>query len=258
LIILIFLLPLAIYSFILATLNRGKRSVLVSGPWDMAGVLFGVSGFLIVGGPAALSSMYDQWRLFWLIGSYHRLREIRADWYGWLLLFAAYFIFMLTLSAWLIVQARFRTSVYNVDTGRFEQFLFRALDRIGCTWTPMRARNIILGSVSSESAGDERADSASVAASAASATQASPLAVQAFAAPILQWRPFEWGYHVALIWQGVDDDLRRQIEDGLAEELRCAIPLANPFGKFFLTFTVLSSLPIFLTAGALVALRYLR
>jgi hypothetical protein len=43
-------LPLAVYLLVLAWINRGRRALMVSGPWDFAGILFAASGFLLFGG----------------------------------------------------------------------------------------------------------------------------------------------------------------------------------------------------------------
>ena len=57
--VLVFLFPLAIYCLIVSLLNRRPRPVMVSGTWDFAGVLFAVSGFLLLGGPVMLTSLSE-------------------------------------------------------------------------------------------------------------------------------------------------------------------------------------------------------
>src|SRR5277367_1951255 len=79
LIFMVFFLPLSLYFFYLAALNRAPRAVIVSGVWDTVGVLGALSGFLLIGGPAILSGLYEQWRISWLLGNFQRLREIRGD-----------------------------------------------------------------------------------------------------------------------------------------------------------------------------------
>ena len=68
-ILLAFLLPFSIYLLLLGNLNRRPHPVLVPGTWDFAGVLFAASGFLLVVGPAVISSGSEGWRMFWLFGA---------------------------------------------------------------------------------------------------------------------------------------------------------------------------------------------
>ena len=63
-----FLFPLTIYLFVLGLINRRRGPLLVSGPWDFAGVLFAASGFLLVVGPSILAGMGDRWRVVRLAG----------------------------------------------------------------------------------------------------------------------------------------------------------------------------------------------
>ncbi len=102
----VFFLPLSLYCFYLAALNRSPRAVILSGVWDVVGVLGALSGFLLFGGPAILSGLYEQWRISWLLGNFERLREIRGDWHGWIMLFGAYFVAVLTFASWFIMQAQ--------------------------------------------------------------------------------------------------------------------------------------------------------
>ena len=63
-----FFVPLAIYLLVLGHINRQPRPLIISGIYDFAGLLFAVSGFLLCGGPAVLSSLNERWRMFWLLG----------------------------------------------------------------------------------------------------------------------------------------------------------------------------------------------
>jgi hypothetical protein len=227
LIFLVFFLPLSLYFFFLAALNRAPRAVMISGVWDVVGVLGALSGFLLVGGPAILSGLYEQWRMSWLLGSVSRLGELRGDWNGWILLFAAYFIGVITFAAWFILQARNRTSVYNVDAREFEQVLRRALDESSVVWKLEGQRNLNLQTGSAQPA-------------------------------TLRWQPFPALQHVSLNWENVSADQRDEIESRLEEILGLVRPPDNPAAGWF--FTCASMLLLFsvLTLGAIVALRLLR
>src|SRR5205085_9151174 len=62
------LFPIAIYLSVLGWINRRARGLLISGPWDFAGILFAASGFLFLGGPTLLGTVMqtDLWRDFWV------------------------------------------------------------------------------------------------------------------------------------------------------------------------------------------------
>ena len=224
---LVFFLPLSLYFFYLSALNRAPRAVVISGVWDVVGVLGALSGFLLIGGPAILSGLYEQWRMTWLLGSTYRLGELRSDWNGWIMFFAAYFVGVLTFAAWFILQARNRTSVYNVDAREFDQVLRRALDESSVAWKLEGHRQLHL-------------------------QMGSPQPAR------LRWHPFSPLQHVSLSWANVSAGQREEIETRMVEILRFIRPPDNPAAGWF--FTCASMLLLFsvLTLGALVALRLLR
>ncbi|MBI1917544.1 MAG: hypothetical protein HYS12_22835 [Planctomycetes bacterium] len=127
-----FLLPLAVYLVVLAHINRRPRAVLVSGPWDFAGLLFAASGFLLLGGPALLSSLSlnETWRRFWLfakdepgITQDDLLLTVR------IVLFALYFVLVVGGAAFLLWRRRRMTAIYNVDPAVVETVLGQVLER---------------------------------------------------------------------------------------------------------------------------------
>ena len=142
-IIVAFLLPLALYFLALAWVNRRPRPVVVAGTWDFVGVLFAVSGFLLFGGPAVLSSLSERWRTVWLLGEtsplpagLDRYREV------WLLVAAAYFLLVVVGSAVVLAGRRRLTCVYNVDPADVEATLDDACRRLGLT--PLRSGSLYL------------------------------------------------------------------------------------------------------------------
>src|SRR5260370_14843850 len=92
LIFLAFVTPLAVYCLVLSVINRRRHPVIVAGSWDFAGVLFAASGFLLLGGRAILTGLYEQCRLPWLLGQTRSLQGLGAKWTFlttlWLLCFA--------------------------------------------------------------------------------------------------------------------------------------------------------------------------
>jgi len=132
LLLLAFLLPIAIYLVLLAHINRRPRALMVSGPWDFAGLLFAASGFLLFGGPAVLSSLSlnETWRRFWLLGKdtpgitqEDRLLLVRIA------LFALYFLVVVGGAALLLWRRRRMTAIYNVDPAVVETVLGQVFER---------------------------------------------------------------------------------------------------------------------------------
>jgi hypothetical protein len=127
-----FLVPLAIYCLILAMLNRRWHPTMVAGPWDFAGVLFALSGFLLVGGPCLLTGLNKQWRSLWLTG---RLRDVSvrsADWWHfWLVLWAGYFVAVVGGAALVLWLRRRSTAVYNITPGQLDDAVNRTLTSLG-------------------------------------------------------------------------------------------------------------------------------
>lgn len=78
-----FLLPIGIYCFVLAAINRRSRPLLVHGAWDAVGLSFAVSGFFLATVPVLASQFY------------HHVLDATdlefAPWIGWL----AYFLLIL-------------------------------------------------------------------------------------------------------------------------------------------------------------------
>ncbi len=258
----VFFLPLSLYLFYLSALNRAGRAVIISGVWDIVGVLGALSGFLLIGGPAILSGLYEQWRISWLLGNFQRLREIRGDWNGWIMLYAAYFVAVVTFAAWFILQGRNRTSIYNVDSHEFESALRRALEGSGIVWKREGVRTLLLhgAGVEVKEAIPTNLPTVSVEESGGhiiTSTSASRM-VESPRLATLRWQPFQAMHHVSLSWSNVDARIREEIETRLAENLRFVRSPDNPAAGWFFTSGALLLLFSLLTLGALVALRLLR
>src|SRR5262249_907240 len=132
---------LAIYLLILGAINRRRRPLMVSGPWDFAGLLFAAGGFLLFGGPGALSVLNDHWRDALLFGQTPATPEsLESLWQWWLLLMIAYFKFGVVGSGVFIWQSRNHTAIYNVDVDTIQTALGRVLERLGLR--PARTGNM--------------------------------------------------------------------------------------------------------------------
>jgi hypothetical protein len=253
---------LSLYFYYLAALNRASRAVMISGIWDVVGVLGALSGFLLVGGPAILSGLYEQWRISWLLGSFHRLREIRGDWNDWIMLYAAYVVAVVVFASWFILQGRNRTSIYNVDTDDFEELLRRALDRSTIVWKRQNPKMVVLhGALTMDAVVPTRKSSSGLRFDDApefADSGAEKRAIVARTLATLAWQPFQPMRHVSLIWDHVDRQSREEIESRLGELLQLAPSPANPAASWFFTGASVMLLFSLLTLGALIALRLLR
>jgi hypothetical protein len=176
-----FILPVGIYCLILGMLNRRDRPVLVSGPWDFAGVLFAASGFLLFVGPAVLTSLHERWRYYWLMGHPGQGEGLSgAAYFLWLALWFLYYVGVILGAGWMLSRRREITAVYNVDQALLEVGLSRVLERLGLDWR-RNGNHFILTSQSGNG---------------------SALEVEGF--PPLR--------HATLRWHGVDEPSRQAIE----------------------------------------------
>jgi hypothetical protein len=125
------LLPLTLYLLWLARLTRRDRPTAVSGPWDFAGVLLGLSGFILFGGGLLLSLLQSNFR-FWMRGNFEALRAVWIqERVTWMLLATFYFV-VVGFVAWLTLLARRRSLVvYNVEPVAFEAALVEVFEQLG-------------------------------------------------------------------------------------------------------------------------------
>lgn len=141
-ILLAFLLPVAIYLLVLGGIHRRVYPLVVSGTTDCIGVLLASSGLLLLGGPAALSSLSERWRLFWLLGRTGSQSTSEGVWQLWIFLSVLYFLVVITLAVWLFLQHRHLTSIYNVTPETVERVLAQVFERLGLA--PVRSGMLYL------------------------------------------------------------------------------------------------------------------
>jgi hypothetical protein len=229
LIFLAFVTPLAVYCLVLFVINRRRHAVLVSGPWDFAGVLFAASGFLLLGGPAILTGIYEQWRLSWLLGQPRYLRGIGENWSFWISLWSLYFVMVGGVSAVVLWRRRAQTSIYNVEPAVLAEVLPQVLDRLGLEWLHNGPRRVLLR----------------------------------FREPLddswtgLTLEPFPTMRHVTLHWQAHDPTLRGDVETELANALAQVPARPNPVAGWFLSLSLGLFFSAFLVLLALLTLRIL-
>ena len=195
-----FIFPLGIYCLILGALNRRERPVLVSGRWDFAGVLLGASGFLLVVGPAVLSSLDERWRIYWLWGQAgNEERDGGIGHHLWMAARYVYFLGVVAGAAWMLKRRGETTAVYNVDRAVLEVALARVLERLGVSWR--RAGNHFF-------------------------LKSNPLGPHASEIPSLEVESFTALHHATLRWQGVDEPIRQDIEREL-DQVLAGMPASN-------------------------------
>jgi hypothetical protein len=229
-----FVFPLGIYCLILGAINRRDRPLLVSGPWDFAGVLFAVSGFLLFVGPAVLSSLYERWRVSWVLGHAGAGEgPSGASYYLWVGLWYVYYFGVVAVAVWMLKRRREVTAVYNVDVAVLEVALARVLERLGRSWRRTGSYYILKPETVAADSGD-------------------PSALELESFPSLR--------HATLHWHGLEDPSRQAIERELADVLAGMPSTSNPAAAWF--FSIGASLMLTTLVGVafivLINLRLLR
>ena len=183
-----FLAPLGAYLVALGLVNRRNRPLVASGVWDAAGMLFGLSGFLLAGGPAILTALHDRWRMWWLLGDPGAPRDtIESFLPWWLAASLAYFALVVAWAAWLLWRAGASTSVYATCRDDVALALDEACGELRLA--PARSGDLyVFGS-------------------------------PAEGVATLDLEPFAALGHVALRWEPPDSPLRVPLERALADKL---------------------------------------
>jgi hypothetical protein len=239
-----FLFPLGLYCLLLAMLNRRWHPTLVSGPWDFAGVLFALSGFLLVGGPCLLTGLNKQWRNLWITGQLRDVTIRPADWWTfWVGLWVAYFVLVVGGAAYLLWRRRRITAIYNIDPQQLDEALSQVVARLGLLTTRIANRLFING----RSDGPLAPPSGDAVSDAGAYVPAE--AIQGKLGTSVQTAPVPAGVselvldvdttptfrHATLTWSGRDPLLRRQVETALAKQLTETVSGENPVAGWLFT-----------------------
>ncbi len=146
-ILLAFFLPVAVYLLILGGINRRRSPLMVSGVWDFIGVLFAASGFLLLGGPAIISSVNERARDFWLLGKTGG-QPSSDGWQLWIYLALCYFGLVVAGSVFLLWSHRRLTSIYNVEPAVLQHCLQQVFERLRLN--PVRSGGLYLFGLAGE------------------------------------------------------------------------------------------------------------
>jgi hypothetical protein len=140
--------PLAIYLLWLAQITRKSRPTILGGAWDYAGLLMGLSGFILFGGALVLSLLQTNFR-YWMRGNFEGLR---AAWIQekvtWIILAGTYLTLVIGCIALTLASRRRTIVLYNINPNAFETTLTevfeqmdRPIERRGNAWFgPMGAQ----------------------------------------------------------------------------------------------------------------------
>lgn len=223
LIFLAFLLPLAVYLLILGNLNHREHPVLVPGTWDFAGILFALSGFLLLAGPGMIGNFSERARLFWMFGEGSLLGNPEDGALAlWVSLSVLYFGVVAGGAALLLWRQRAYASIYNAALPVIERALNQACLHLGLH--PTRSGNLFLFGVGVPwSAGRPMAHDG-IQSPSRSGLDAKVATIGAHReAPaqntVLELEEFAWLRHVTLRWDPPAAELRHEIEGELRKIL---------------------------------------
>ena len=220
---LVFLLPpLALYLLVLGWINRRPRPVLMGGAWEFAGVLFGLSGFLLVGGPAFLASLDEQSRWFWLLGE----AAPAESWTPpiWIVVRLLYFAVVAGGAAFVLWRCRRLTSIYNINTRVLFTALDQAFQQLGLP-ALRSGHSFLIGGRPPKAAGKEvRSEAVQTAKPRIEPDAAAPAPTIGEPSTALHVDVFPAMRHVTLRWDPADSPVRREVEQELTRTVAEAAP----------------------------------
>lgn len=190
--------PLAAYLLWLAIITRRPRPTIIAGPWDFAGLVAGLSGFILFGGGLVLSLLQSNFR-YWMRGNFEGLR---AAWGQekvlWSLLAGTYVLLVLL---WVVLTALARRRslvIYNVDPAAFEVTIAEVFEHLG---RPVERRgNLWVGGIA-----------------------------------LFELDRFPAGQTVTLRWVADDPQLFQEVERLVREAVRPLAPDENPATRWLMT-----------------------
>jgi hypothetical protein len=211
LLLLVFLIPVAAYCLILAAINRRLHPVMVSGPWDAAGLLFAASGALVFVIPATMGIFYR-----------NKLTDVPADGSSlppfkelvaqWWLVWTLYFVALIGGAILFLWLRRGKTMIYNVGPMDLDRLLAQLLDRLGLEWNRLGNRVVV-------TAGREAVTLASQDAFTAETPVAEITPPRPPGEAVIDVEPFHTMCHVTLHWRQHSGLLREELEAELGRAL---------------------------------------
>jgi hypothetical protein len=260
-----FLVPLGLYLLLLGWINRQPRPVLVSGTWDFVGVLFAASGFLLVGGPAVLTSLNERWRMFWVLGETGSVTEgLDGARQVYLFLASLYFLLVVGVCWGVFARRRATTSIYNVEPALLEDAIAESCEQLGLE--PIRSGNVfvfglVLDPPARRPVGIQAPHALPRAPAAAPVPVEEPAPAEELAGQnaVLEVESFPAMKHVTLRWDPADTAVRAAVEADLDRRLgRLGSPYHETGAWLTLAGSGLLGLSMLITFVLLLRMIYLR
>jgi len=234
--------PVASYLLYLSMINGRLHPTLISGPWDFVGVLGGLAGFLLIGGPWMLLSFHSHWRPALVQGPWSELASGKWGWL-WAVPWALYFL-LIVGGSWLLMRLRRRyTLIYNVEPAALEEALHQVFARLGLTAERIGNRlNVRSAAVPLERTASHSVQIARhgpgipqpVALAGSEGNSAGGLPGEDIEGK-LDLDPFPTMRHVTLRWQRARGTIREDVESELGRQLAAVESLDNPAASWLLT-----------------------
>ncbi len=225
LLVLTFLIPIAAYFLILAAINRRLHPIMVSGPWDAAGLLLAASGGLVFVGPAMIAFLYR--RSVSEVPPEGASMPAFADLFAqWWLIWLAYYVALIGGTALLLWLRRGKTMIYNIAPGDFDRMFGQLLDRLGLEWNRLGNRvSVVVNREAAKAVAMPYREA--FAADALVAAEVAPTAALSRPAgkAVIDIEPFHTMCHVTLHWRRHSGLVREELE---AELDRALAHLAAP------------------------------
>jgi hypothetical protein len=232
---LVCLMPLAVYLLYLSYLNGRPTAVMVPGPWDLAAVLLGLSGFILLLGPMLITLIDSTWRAH-AFGGWATLKSVgrREAMAGSLM--AVGYLLVLTGSIIFLLRSRRRvTAIYNVTAGAVEPTLVSLLEEHGYPWRRHEGRIEI---------GVKKAAEPPEPAARFFPHETATVRVDTFAAL----------GHAGLKWGGAWQNVRSEIETALVPMLPAHSGRRNPIAGWMFTAAITVMIVMLLLLVALIYL----
>ncbi len=237
--ILLFLFPLSVYLAVLAGLNRRERPAMVAGVWDYVGLLFGLSGFLLIAAPAILYVIY----LRSMPGMLARgVEQPVYDFFLWSWArfgLAAYYIVLVALVAYSLWVRTRAMVVYNIKPETFDHVFGDLLTGRGFRWSQKGNKWYLDQSKEAQtpapSARSEFSEHVTAAKSISQRPSPQPVAL----AKQRLWHVatldvFDLFWNVTIWWHQVPQDMRVELERDLRARLQSVPPSENPAAGWLL------------------------
>jgi hypothetical protein len=227
-----FLVPIGVYCFLLAAINRRSKPLIVSGIWDTVGLLSALSGFFLVTVPMLFAEV---WQRVAGVG----LGEEAVEFLVW----SIYFLIVIGGAATMLFGRSNRTSIYNVDPDLFTTAFEQAAARVGLAIAHEDDCLVLRDAQPAASAETGITELPIVPTGVAGANRRRvEVHVDAFRSMC----------HVTLHWDRVTPGLRKQLELEIEKGLELAAPEDNPAAGWFFSISGLVFGALFVIALACV------